>query len=175
LNLSFTHLVVIGIVALVVLGPDRLPEVARTAGNLWREWKRVRGDLEGEVREVMSEFTEPFREHFEGINETVRGVVDDIRNAPAPSPPAASSLPTGPPDGAVAVPPLAAALPALAPSTGLVSPGPELRPELPELGPAPEPGTFVPYELPTLVVGAAAPAPEHAAADGTFSPGPPPR
>jgi Sec-independent protein translocase protein TatA len=142
LNLSFTHLAVVGIVALIVLGPDRLPEVARTAGNLWREWKRVRGDLEGEVREVMSEFTEPFRGHFDGINETVKGVVDDIRHGPSPPP----AVPL--PDGAIVVPPLAAALPALAPSTGLVSPGPDMRPELPSLGPPPDPGTFVPYEPP---------------------------
>jgi sec-independent protein translocase protein TatB len=145
LNLSFTHLAVVGIVALIVLGPERLPEVARTAGNLWREWKRVRGDLEGEVREVMSEFTEPFREHFEGVNDTVRGVVDDIRHGPAAA--AAPALPAV--EGAITVPPLAAALPALAPSTGLVSPGPEMRPELPSLGPPPDPGTFVPYEPPS--------------------------
>ncbi len=148
LNLSFTHLAVVGIVALVVLGPDRLPEVAKTAGNLWREWKRVRGDLEGEVREVMSEFTEPFREHFDGINETVRGAVDDIRNGPAPAAQAITVPPLAGAVAAVTVPPLSAALPALAPSTGLVSPGPEMRPELPSLGPPPEPGTFVPYEPP---------------------------
>ncbi|HVM67805.1 MAG TPA: twin-arginine translocase TatA/TatE family subunit [Acidimicrobiales bacterium] len=167
LNLSFTHLAVIGIVALVVLGPDRLPGVARTAGNLWREWKRVRGDLEGEVREVMAEFTEPFREHFSDINGTVRGVVDDIRHGPQPEPA------PSPPDGVITVPPLAAALPALAPSTGLVSPGPEMRPELPSLGPAPQPGTFVPYELPTVVVAGPPALSEEPPASGTFSPGPP--
>ncbi len=142
LNLSFTHLAVVGIVALVVLGPERLPGVARTAGKLWREWQRVRGDLEGEVREVMSEFTEPFREPFQDLNDTVRGAVDEIRSGPAPE----AAAPPG--NGAVTVAPLAAALPALAPSTGLVSPGPDLRPELPSLGPPPEPGTFVPFEPP---------------------------
>jgi sec-independent protein translocase protein TatB len=168
LNLSFTHLAVIGIVALVVLGPDRLPGVAKTAGNLWREWKRVRGDLEGEVREVMAEFTEPFREHFGGINDTVRGVVDDIRHGPPPH-----AVPSAA-EGVITVPPLAAALPALAPSTGLVSPGPEMRPELPSLGPAPQPGTFVPYELPTLVAAGPPPAlSEEPPPAGTFSPGPP--
>jgi len=50
--------------------------------------------------------------------------------------------------GAIAVPPLSAALPSLGPGTGLVSPGPEMHPELPSLGPAPEPGTFVPFEPP---------------------------
>ena len=154
LNLSFTHLAVVAIVALVVLGPDRLPQVVKTAGNLYREWKRIRGDLEGEVREVVSEFTEPFREHFSDINETVRGVVDDIRHGPEQAPPLGElppldGAPNGSPNGSHAVAPLAAALPMLAPSTGLVSPGPDVTPELPTLAPPPEPDTFVPYEPPT--------------------------
>jgi sec-independent protein translocase protein TatB len=153
LNLSFTHLAVVAIVALVVLGPDRLPEVAKTAANLYREWKRIRGDLEGEVREVMGEFTEPFREHIVGINETMRGVVDDIRHGPSetsPAPPISALPPLDgvPPNGSRPVSPLAAALPTLAPSTGLVSPGPEVRPELPSLAPAANPDTFVPFEPP---------------------------
>ena len=32
-DLGFTELLIIGVVALVVLGPERLPEVARTAGK----------------------------------------------------------------------------------------------------------------------------------------------
>jgi sec-independent protein translocase protein TatB len=148
LNLSFTHLAVVGIVALVVLGPERLPDLARTAGNLYREWKRIRGDLEGEVREVMSEFTEPFREHFEGINETMRGVVDEIRNGPGDDPPPMPPLDGGPSNGSITVAPLAAALPTLAPSTGLVSAGPDVKPELPSLAPVPNPDTFVPYDPP---------------------------
>ena len=152
LNLSFTHLAVVAVVALVVLGPDRLPQLAKTAGSLYREWKRIRGDLEGEVREVMNEFAEPFREHFGEINDTVRGVVDDIRRGPEPDPtPPLAELP--PLDGTSvngphAAAPVAAALPVLAPSTGLVSPGPDVTPELPSLAPPPNPDTFVPFEPP---------------------------
>jgi len=72
-NLSFTHLMVVGIVALVVLGPERLPEVARTAGSLFREWKRIRGDLEGEVREAISDFREPFLDSLNDLRGTASG------------------------------------------------------------------------------------------------------
>ena len=34
LDIGFSELVVIGVVALVVIGPERLPRVARTAGHL---------------------------------------------------------------------------------------------------------------------------------------------
>ncbi|GAC1536634.1 MAG: hypothetical protein NVS3B12_19830 [Acidimicrobiales bacterium] len=73
LNLSFTHMMVVAFVALVVLGPDRLPGVARTAGNLYREWKRVSGGLQAEVRDVLSEFTEPFTEP---ISDLLHGPAD---------------------------------------------------------------------------------------------------
>jgi len=33
-DISFTEMIVIGVVALVVIGPERLPKVARTAGHL---------------------------------------------------------------------------------------------------------------------------------------------
>ena len=156
-NLSFTHLAVIGIVALVVLGPERLPELAKTLGGFYREWKRIRGELEGEVREAINEFKEPFREGFDDLNQTVRGVVDDVRGVTsaggesgrvAAPPPATSPLSVLPPlsGAAAAGAPRADALPSLGPSTGLVSPGPRLVPELPALAPTPDPDTFVPFD-----------------------------
>ena len=39
-DIGFSELVVIGIVALVVLGPERLPKVARTAGHLFGRFQR---------------------------------------------------------------------------------------------------------------------------------------
>jgi len=147
LNLSFTHIAVVGIVALVVLGPERLPGVARTAGNLWREWQRIRGGLEGEVREVLNEFKQPFEEHFGEINNTVKGVVDDVRGAVPPtaaSAPPLTELPPlpGAPLTGVA---LATGLPSLGAATGLVSPGPDLSVTVPELGSPADPDTFVPF------------------------------
>jgi Sec-independent protein translocase protein TatA len=141
LNLSFTHLAVVGIVALVVLGPERLPGVARTAGNLYREWQRIRGGLEGEVREAINEFKEPFMEQFEDLGHTVRGTTPG-RPAPDQAPPL-SVLP--PLAGAVDGAPLSPALPSLGPSSGLVSPGPATSAELPVLAPPPIPDTFVPF------------------------------
>jgi sec-independent protein translocase protein TatB len=134
LNLSFTHLLVVAIVALVVLGPERLPQAARTAGNLLREWRRLSGDLQAEVRDVFSEFTDPFNDALT----TVR-----TGEVPDPTPPPATTNSDGSPPAA-ATQDLAPALPALGPSTPYVSPGPEWQVELPSLGPAPQPETFVP-------------------------------
>jgi Tat protein translocase TatB subunit len=54
--LSVPHLVVIFLVALIVLGPEKLPEVARTLGKMMAQFRRVTGDfrsqIEGEMRDL---------------------------------------------------------------------------------------------------------------------------
>ncbi|MGA3146527.1 MAG: twin-arginine translocase TatA/TatE family subunit [Acidimicrobiales bacterium] len=48
--LSPAKLLVIVVIALVVLGPDKLPTVAKQIGGLWRDFRRFREKLESEVR-----------------------------------------------------------------------------------------------------------------------------
>jgi sec-independent protein translocase protein TatA len=54
--LSIPHLIVLMLVALIVLGPEKLPEVARTMGKAMAELRRVTGDfryqIEGEMRDL---------------------------------------------------------------------------------------------------------------------------
>ncbi len=50
LDLSPVKLLVIAIVALVVLGPDKLPHVARQVGAAWSQLRGWRARLEAEVR-----------------------------------------------------------------------------------------------------------------------------
>ena len=53
LDMSFSEIAVIGVVALVVLGPERLPKVARTAGQLFGRLQRyvatVKSDINREI------------------------------------------------------------------------------------------------------------------------------
>jgi TatA/E family protein of Tat protein translocase len=50
LNLDPGKLLVIGIVAVMVLGPDKLPQVARQVGGAWRSFNEFRHRMETEVR-----------------------------------------------------------------------------------------------------------------------------
>jgi Sec-independent protein translocase protein TatA len=43
-------LLVIGVVALVVLGPDHLPKVAKTVGSFWSDFTRWRASVDAQVR-----------------------------------------------------------------------------------------------------------------------------
>jgi sec-independent protein translocase protein TatB len=48
--LSPAKVLIILVVALVVLGPDKLPKVARQVGALWGEFRKFRDRLESDVR-----------------------------------------------------------------------------------------------------------------------------
>ncbi len=84
-DVGFWELVVIGIVALIVIGPERLPGVARTAG-LWigrlrRFVAGVKADIEREVKaEELKRLMEE-QAKSSGIHEIIeetRSVADDL-------------------------------------------------------------------------------------------------
>jgi TatA/E family protein of Tat protein translocase len=50
------HWLIVAVVALLVLGPDQLPGLARRAGEFMRDLRRVREHLRSELRDLVSEF-----------------------------------------------------------------------------------------------------------------------
>jgi len=50
LNLDPAKLLVIAVVAVILLGPDKLPQVARQVGAAWRSFNEFRHKMESEVR-----------------------------------------------------------------------------------------------------------------------------
>lgn len=58
LDLNFTKLLVLGVVALLVFGPDRLPAIAAQAGRALRELRRMAEGAKSELQENLGpEFT----------------------------------------------------------------------------------------------------------------------
>jgi sec-independent protein translocase protein TatB len=57
--LSIPHLIIIFVVALVVFGPEKLPELARNLGKVMAEFRRATGELrstfEGHMRDLERE------------------------------------------------------------------------------------------------------------------------
>lgn len=69
-DIGFTELLVIGVVALIVIGPERLPKVARTAGHLYGRMQRyvstVKTDISNEIQlDEMRRAGQEFRESVE--------------------------------------------------------------------------------------------------------------
>ncbi len=71
LNIGMTELLVFGIIALLVLGPDKLPEAARFSGKWYGKLKRlvsnVQNDIDRELR--MSELKEQLHNEMKRIQD----------------------------------------------------------------------------------------------------------
>jgi len=78
LDLGLTKMALIGVVALVVLGPERLPRVARTAGALFGRAQRYINDVKAEVtREIELDELRRMKTEFEKAASNVESAVQD--------------------------------------------------------------------------------------------------
>jgi sec-independent protein translocase protein TatB len=80
-DFSFGEVGLIAVVALLVLGPERLPRVARTAGALVRRarnsWQSVRDEIERELQ------AEDLKRSFDEAKRAAADLRDDIHHASA--------------------------------------------------------------------------------------------
>ncbi|MBI2286280.1 MAG: twin-arginine translocase subunit TatB [Nitrosomonadales bacterium] len=53
-DIAFSELMIIMLVALIVIGPERLPKVARTAGNLWGRMQRYVHSVKNDIANDMA-------------------------------------------------------------------------------------------------------------------------
>lgn len=82
-GIGLSELFLIGLVALVVVGPKNLPQTLRAIGRAVREFQRASRELRQEAGfdEVVDEVTRPLREGLSGIEEGVRSTVDDAKRS----------------------------------------------------------------------------------------------
>jgi sec-independent protein translocase protein TatB len=59
-DFSFSELMVVMVVALIVIGPERLPKVARTLGHLWGRAQRYVNGVKADIERDMA--VEEFRQ-----------------------------------------------------------------------------------------------------------------
>ncbi len=127
------------VLALLVLGPERLPQAARTMGRWFGELRRLTGSLQAEVQDVVDEVMRPVNETATVATESfsstfaapeVDGVVEAAGGATTASPSSASSepLPPGAEDEHGAPLPADVPLPGLEPARAL--PVPSVDPSL---------------------------------------------
>lgn len=86
-DIGFTELLIIGVVALVVIGPERLPKVARTAGQwlgkLNRYVSQVKQDIDRdirleELRKMQQDMKDSAQKYEIMANDTVHRVEDAV-------------------------------------------------------------------------------------------------
>lgn len=70
-DIGFTELVAIGLIALIILGPKRLPEVARTAGRWMGKLRRFITDVKQDLdREIQHEELNDLRKLKQELSDT---------------------------------------------------------------------------------------------------------
>ena len=103
-DIAFSEIVVIAVVALIVIGPERLPKVARTLGHMFGRLQRYVNDVKADINREMeldelrklrtevqaaaSEFESSIHKAAQEVDSGVRSVetgLNEAGNAPAAS------------------------------------------------------------------------------------------
>lgn len=79
-NIGFGELVIIGVVALIVIGPKQLPEVARVLGRLIGEFKKATEDLSGGLLDASKDV----RDAWKTAQNEVQQSADQAQAMPPP-------------------------------------------------------------------------------------------
>jgi Tat protein translocase TatB subunit len=96
-GIGMPELILIAVVALIVLGPKKLPDLARSMGRAVREFKKATSELK-ETLQVDSEITEvkkAFQDFQSDVNQTVQSATEH-KAPPAAGTPAPATPSTGP-------------------------------------------------------------------------------
>jgi sec-independent protein translocase protein TatB len=75
IDLGVSKIMLIGAVALIVIGPEKLPRVARTVGTLLGKAQRYVNDVKQEVNRSME------LDELKKMKETVEGAARDVENS----------------------------------------------------------------------------------------------
>lgn len=81
LNIGLGEMIVIFIIALLVFGPERLPEMARRAGKVVRDLQAISGEFTQIVNESMAEVEEPIQETRKTLTDASSTVSHEIERA----------------------------------------------------------------------------------------------
>ncbi len=115
-EIAFSELMVIMVVALMVIGPERLPKVARTMGNLWgrmqryvhsvkndiandmaiEEAKQLRGAIGKEITAIEQATQQARLELEQKILDAQMGRSSDAPDEPSPAATQSSAIPNKP-------------------------------------------------------------------------------
>lgn len=106
-DIGFSELLVIAVVALIVIGPERLPKVAKTVGMLFGRMQRYVNDVKADIsremalddlRKLQSSMQDTMRSVEDSVNQEVRSAETEVNKmASDTQPPAYPEAPAIPP------------------------------------------------------------------------------
>ena len=86
IDFGFDKIALIGAVALIVIGPEKLPKVARTVGHLFGKAQRYVADVKAEVNrsielDELKKMKSQFEDAARDVEQTVRSEVNEARSS----------------------------------------------------------------------------------------------
>jgi sec-independent protein translocase protein TatB len=76
-DIGFSELLLIGVVALIVIGPERLPKVARTAGHLYGRMQRYVATVKTDISQEIQ--LDELRRAGQNFKESIESTVSDVQ------------------------------------------------------------------------------------------------
>ena len=86
MELGWMELLLIFVLAVLIFGPDKLPEFARTIGRWWREFNKLREMVNRELAKELEPLTSTVSEFQRAVSDVGRGVSELSRFEPSPAP-----------------------------------------------------------------------------------------
>lgn len=85
-DVSFSELMLIGVIALIVIGPERLPKVARTLGHLLGRAQRYVNEVKSDIQKEMDlkeigDIRNQMEDAARSVKSSMTASVDDIKSA----------------------------------------------------------------------------------------------
>jgi sec-independent protein translocase protein TatB len=77
-DIGFSELMVIGLVALIVIGPERLPRVARTVGHLAGRLQRYVADVKADINREVE--LDELRKMKDTVQQAAAGIEDSVQS-----------------------------------------------------------------------------------------------
>ena len=118
-DVGFSEIFVIALVALVVIGPERLPKVARTLGHLFGRMQRYVNDVKADITREME--LEELRKLQASVQDAAQSIEQSVTKEISSTESELNSI-AAPAADAATPPPAAEAAPAAA-----ATPGPQLE------------------------------------------------
>jgi TatA/E family protein of Tat protein translocase len=109
-GIGMPELILIAVVALIVLGPKKLPDLAKSMGRAVREFQKATSELKEtlQVDSELSEAKKAFNEFHSEVNKTIQSEVNRPEKPAAAAEPLSAAAPTEPAAAAPPVEPSAA-------------------------------------------------------------------
>ena len=116
-DIGFSEILVIAVVALIVIGPERLPKVARTLGHLFGRMQRYVNDVKAdisremqleELKKLQTSMQDAAQSFEQSVTREVNAAESELQKIAQEANPVAPAAPASPPTDAIAANPTTA-------------------------------------------------------------------